>query len=97
MSSLVNVCDLFVSSIHHLLLNSSLFGIKNKEGMFIVIPSINVDNSGYLYYLDTKNRRTSVRSLIISINGLSNSPWLDHLYFIDKNANINSFTKYIDK
>ena len=93
--SCTKVCDPVVIELLNILRSSSLLGIKNKDGMFIGIPSINIDPSGNLFYIDLKNRRTSIRSLIMTLKGLQSARWLDHLYFLDRNTNIVSFKKYL--
>jgi hypothetical protein len=93
--SYIKVNDPSVIEFFKLLKNNTVFGIKNKDGLFIGVPSIDIDPSGNLYYLDSKKRRTSVRSLIMSFKGLQSARWLDHLYFIDRNTNIVSFKKYL--
>ena len=93
--SCTKVCDPVVVELLNILRTSSLLGIKNKDGMFIGIPSINIDPSGNLFYIDYKNRRTSVRSLILTLKGLQSARWLDHLCFLDRNTNIVSFKKYL--
>lgn len=93
--SCTKVSEPIVVELLNILRTSSLLGIKNKDGMFIGIPSINIDPSGNLFYIDAKNRRTSIRSLIMSLKGLQSARWLDHLYFLDRNTNIISFKKYL--
>lgn len=89
------VNDPVVFGAFKLLKNGTSMGIRNNDGLFMVIPSMDIDPSGKLFYLDEKKRRTSVSSLIIKIRGLQTARWLDHLYFIDRNANIVSFKKFI--
>lgn len=93
--SYAKVSEQVVVELIHLLRTSSLLGIRNKDGMFIGIPTLNIDPSGNLYYIDMKNRRNSVRSLIMSLKGLQSARWLDHLCFLDRNTNIVSFKKYL--
>jgi hypothetical protein len=93
--SCTKVSEPIVVELLNILRTSSLLGIRNKDGMFIGIPSINIDPSGNLFYIDSKNRRNSVRSLIMSLKGLQSARWLDHLYFLDRNTNIVSFKKYL--
>jgi len=88
-------CDPVVVGAFKLLKSGTIMGIRNNEGLFIGVPSIDIDPSGKLFYLDDKRRRTSVSSLIIRIRGLQTARWLDHLYFIDRNAKIVSFKKFI--
>lgn len=93
--SYAKVSDPVVVELINLLRSSSLLGIRNKDGMFIGLPTINIDPSGNLYYIDGNNRRTSVSNLIKSVKGLSTARWLDHLCFLDRNTNIVSFKKYL--
>lgn len=88
-------CDPIVLTAFELLKKGTMMGIRNNDGLFIGIPSINIDPSGKLFYLDEKKRRTSVSSLIIKVKGLQTARWLDHLYFIDRNTDIVSFKKFI--
>ena len=94
-SSYSKVSDPMIIEALKLLKMNSVFGIRNKEGLFIGVPSIDIDPSGNLFYLDKNKRRTSVRSLIMNSKGLQSARWLDHLHFIDRNANIVSFKKHI--
>lgn len=93
--SYAKVSDPIVVGLNNLLHSSSLLGIRNKDGMFIGLPTINIDPSGNLYYIDGNNRRTSVSNLIKSVKGLTTARWLDHLCFLDSNTNIVSFKKYL--
>ena len=95
MSTVTRVCDPVVTQAFKLLKEKLLFGFRNKDGLFVVIPSIDIDPSGKLFYLDDKKRRTSVSSLIMNMKELQSARWLDHLHFIDKNANIVSFKKHV--
>jgi len=95
MATFTKVSEPVVAELFNILRTSSLLGVRNKDGMFIGLPTINMDPSGNLYYIDGKNRRTSVRSLIMSLKGLQSARWLDHLYFLDRNTNIVSFKKYL--
>jgi hypothetical protein len=75
-----------------------IMGIRNKYGLFIAIPNMQIDSSGNLFYLDNKRRR-NVSSLVFSIHGLTNDStnyWFEYLYFIDKNTNIISFKNYME-
>jgi hypothetical protein len=73
--------------------NNVLMGIRNKDGLFIALPSLFLDPSGNLYYLDVKNRRKSISSLIYNIlkPNIKKKYWFESLYFIDKNTDYNGF------
>jgi hypothetical protein len=79
--------------------NNVLMGIRNNDGLFIALPSLFLDPSGNLFYLDVKNRRKSISSLVYNTlkPTIKKKFWFEFLYFIDKNTNIISFKNYIEK
>lgn len=88
--------DIIAFHMKNLLKSGVLMGIRNKDGLFIAIPKMNIDTSGTLYYLDSKKRRMRVSYLVFMLHGstyLNN--WMDSLFYIDKNSHIVSFKNYM--
>ena len=90
--------DFIAFYLKKLLLSGVVMGIRNKDGLFIGIPKMNLDPCGNLFYIDNKKRRKKVSSLVFEQHGdFQDKYWFDSLYFIDKNANIISFKSYLEK
>ena len=56
------------------------FGVKIDE-VFMELKNISIDHNGILSYTNANNESKSVMSYINEMKRLSDSRWLNHLYF----------------